>query len=118
YEFAREFWGHGFATEGARRAVTFGWEQTPLARIISATRPDHLASRRVMEKCGLTFQAEVPYRGTKVVWYAIDRPPGREASSGGPQAASISAQRQLPKGVHEDRGLRRGPGRDRRAPSR
>jgi RimJ/RimL family protein N-acetyltransferase len=74
FELAREFWGCGLATEGARRAIRFGWEQTPLERIISVTVPDHLASRRVMEKCGLTFQAEIPWRGTTVVWYAIDRP--------------------------------------------
>lgn len=75
FEFAREFWGRGLATEGARRAIRFGWEETPLDRIISVTRSDHLASRRVIEKCGLTFQAEIPYRSTTVVWYAIDRRP-------------------------------------------
>jgi RimJ/RimL family protein N-acetyltransferase len=29
YELAPEFWGRGFATEGAREAIRFGWEQTP-----------------------------------------------------------------------------------------
>jgi RimJ/RimL family protein N-acetyltransferase len=51
-----------------------------------ATRLDHLASRRVMEKCALTFQAEIPYRGTTVVWYAIDRPPDTDAEEDRPQA--------------------------------
>ena len=76
YEIDPEFWGRGLATEAARRAIRFGWEQTPLNRIISVTVPDHRASRRVMEKCGLSFQAEITWRGTNVVWYAIDRPPG------------------------------------------
>jgi hypothetical protein len=31
------------------------------------------ASRRVMEKCGLRFQGELPMAGTVVAWYAIDR---------------------------------------------
>jgi hypothetical protein len=31
------------------------------------------ASRRVMEKCGLRFQGELPMGGTVVAWYAIDR---------------------------------------------
>jgi RimJ/RimL family protein N-acetyltransferase len=31
------------------------------------------ASRRVMEKCGLRFQGELPMAGTMVAWYAIDR---------------------------------------------
>jgi ribosomal-protein-alanine N-acetyltransferase len=75
YELAPEFWGRGFATEGARRAVAFAWAETGLDRIISVTAPDHLASRRVMEKCGLTFQGEIAFPvGPVVVWYAIDRP--------------------------------------------
>ena len=38
--------GLGLATEGARRAVLFAWEETPLERIISVTVPAQLASRR------------------------------------------------------------------------
>ena len=74
YELDQPFWGRGYATEGARRTVRYGWDRTDLNRIISVTTPDNLASRRVMEKSGLKFQAEVPFRGTTVVWYAIDRP--------------------------------------------
>jgi ribosomal-protein-alanine N-acetyltransferase len=74
YELAPEFWGRGLATEGAERAIGFGWEQTALDRIISVTVPEHAASRRVMEKCGLALQDEVVWKGTTVVWYAIDRP--------------------------------------------
>ncbi len=74
YELAPEYWGRGLATEGARVAIGFGWAHTPLARIISVTVAGNLASRRVMEKCGLAFQAEVTFRGAHGVWYAIDRP--------------------------------------------
>ena len=38
------------------------------------TAAGHLASRRVMEKCGLVFQGEVAFRTARVAWYAIDRP--------------------------------------------
>jgi RimJ/RimL family protein N-acetyltransferase len=61
-------------TEGAREAIRFGWAQTPLSRIISPTAVGHLASRRVMEECGLTFQGEIAFRTARVAWYAIDRP--------------------------------------------
>jgi len=44
-----------------------------LQRIISATMATNAASRRVMEKCGLRFQGELPMAGTVVAWYAIDR---------------------------------------------
>lgn len=73
FELAPAYWGRGLAAEGARAAICFGWARTPLARIISVTRADHRASRRVMEKCGLTFQAELAFRGAEVAWYAIDR---------------------------------------------
>lgn len=77
YELVPPAWGKGYATEGARRAIRFAWEETPLERIISVTVPDHLASRRVMEKAGMTLQGEVDWRGTTVVWYALDRSPAQ-----------------------------------------
>jgi RimJ/RimL family protein N-acetyltransferase len=66
-------WGQGFATEGGREAVRYGFQSAGLERIISATVPEHVASRRVMEKCGLSYQGRVGFRGQEVVWYAIDR---------------------------------------------
>lgn len=81
FELTPEHWGHGLAAEGGRAAIAFGWNRTPLTRIISATATGHHASRRVMEKCGLTFQAEITWRGAQVVWYAIDRPARAEPGS-------------------------------------
>jgi RimJ/RimL family protein N-acetyltransferase len=66
-------WGRGLATEGGRAAVRHGFEVVGLDRIISVTRADHAASRRVMDKCGLAFQEQLVHKGALVVWYAIDR---------------------------------------------
>lgn len=68
------FWGRGLATEGGRAGVRFGFERAGLERIISVTHPANLASRRVMENCGLVFQGVKHFRDVEVVWYAIDRP--------------------------------------------
>jgi RimJ/RimL family protein N-acetyltransferase len=65
--------GQGLATEGGRAALGHGFEVVGLERIISVTRADHAASRRVMEKCGLAFQEQLVHKGALVVWYAIDR---------------------------------------------
>jgi RimJ/RimL family protein N-acetyltransferase len=73
YELDPDFWGRGLATEGALATVRFGFDVAKLDRIISVTVPANRASRRVMEKCGLTRQGEVEWRETAVVWYAIDR---------------------------------------------
>jgi RimJ/RimL family protein N-acetyltransferase len=76
WELDPQFWRRGLATEGGREAVRFGFSVARLHRIISVTRADHAASRRVMEQCGLQFQEEMVYRGARCVWYAIDRDAG------------------------------------------
>jgi RimJ/RimL family protein N-acetyltransferase len=84
WELHPSVWGQGLATEGGRAAVRHGFEVVGLERIISAARADNLASRRVMEKCGLAFQDEFPYKGALAVWYAIDRADwqARQAATG------------------------------------
>lgn len=78
WELVREFWGRGLATEGGRAAVEFGFEEARLGTIISVTVPDNVASRRVMERIGLTFQGSLRFRSApEVVWYAADNPRGK-----------------------------------------
>jgi RimJ/RimL family protein N-acetyltransferase len=69
------YWGRGLATEGGRASVQFGLKKAGLDRIISTTFPGHLASRRVMEKCGLSYRGTLFWeeRGLEVVWYEIGR---------------------------------------------
>jgi RimJ/RimL family protein N-acetyltransferase len=74
WELKPSFWGRGLAAEGGLAGLRFGFEECDLERIISVARRHHSASRRVMEKCGLTYQATVSWRGVLVVWYASDRP--------------------------------------------
>ena len=69
----RSFWGRGLATEGARASLRYGFEKMDLAGIISITLPENAASRRVMEKAGLTLRGETSWKGYEVVWYAVDR---------------------------------------------
>ena len=46
-------WGRGLGTEVARLLVRLGFGSVGLHRIEATTRPDHTASRRVLEKAGL-----------------------------------------------------------------
>ena len=48
-----EFWGMGYATEGARASLKFGFERANLDEIVSITVPGNIRSRRVMEKIGM-----------------------------------------------------------------
>jgi len=54
WRLAFEHWGKGLATEGARAALGFGFNDLGLEQVISFTVPANLRSRSVMEKIGMT----------------------------------------------------------------
>ena len=70
---ARRCWGRGLATEAARAALRDAFERARLDRLISVAMPANSASRRIMEKLGLRFEATFESEGTPLVRYAIDR---------------------------------------------
>jgi RimJ/RimL family protein N-acetyltransferase len=53
WRLAREHWGHGYATEGARAVLAVGFGGLGLDEIVSLTVPVNLRSRQVMEKLGM-----------------------------------------------------------------
>ena len=48
------FWNRGLATEGARAVLRYAFDFLELKEVVSFTVPDNFASRRVMEKLGMT----------------------------------------------------------------
>lgn len=75
----RAHWGRGLATEGARRALAFGFDQLGLDRIIARYNADNVASGRVMEKIGMHFSRQVPHLempGAAVNVYEVLAPAG------------------------------------------
>ncbi len=78
---AREHWGHGYATEAAREAVQFGFDDLRLEEIVSITVPANEPSRRVMERLGMTRNSDddfdrpnMPDALTRHVLYRLKRP--------------------------------------------
>jgi len=55
YRLRQVAWGKGYATEGARALVTKGFQELGVRRVVASTMAVNIASRRVMEKAGLTF---------------------------------------------------------------
>ena len=85
YLITRDSWGRGYATE-ALGAMCDLARWLDLARLYAVCHPDHAASRRVMEKCGLVFEGLLrrhttfPNLGpdrTDVLCYATYAPPVR-----------------------------------------
>jgi RimJ/RimL family protein N-acetyltransferase len=54
WRLAAGYWGRGLATEGAAAVVRHAFESLKLDALVSFTVPANLASRRVMEKIGMT----------------------------------------------------------------
>lgn len=54
WRLARPAWGHGYATEAGRAALSFGFERIGLDEIVSLTSRDNGRSRAVMERLGMS----------------------------------------------------------------
>ncbi len=79
YALDQRYWGRGLASEGARASLRFGFERLHLDRIIAAALVTNRASRRVLEKLGMQYVRDEPFRGLDAAWYAIRREEHRPA---------------------------------------
>ena len=84
YRLRRSAWGQGYATEGSRAMIRKGFTELGVWRVFAETMAVNLASRRVMEKCGLDYvrtfhedwsdpiagaeHGEVEYALTRAAW--------------------------------------------------
>jgi ribosomal-protein-alanine N-acetyltransferase len=69
----RDCWGRGYATEAATAALEFGFGILKLDRIIALSKPENTASRRVIEKMGMTYRKEAEYWGIVCTYYDISK---------------------------------------------
>jgi RimJ/RimL family protein N-acetyltransferase len=53
WRLTRSSWGHGYAGEAARRALTFAFDDLELAEVVSFTSHTNLRSQMVMERIGM-----------------------------------------------------------------
>ena len=69
----RQSWGQGFATEGARAALAYVFQEMGRDRVISLIRPQNTASIRVAEKLGQRLQDCMDFYGEEALVYGIRR---------------------------------------------
>ncbi len=53
WRLAKDNWGRGLASEAARAAIAFGFEQLGLGELVALTAASNVRSRRVMERLGM-----------------------------------------------------------------
>jgi RimJ/RimL family protein N-acetyltransferase len=83
WRLATAHWGQGYATEGARASIDFGFSHLPLEEIVAVTASGNLSSRRVMERLGMVYDPQGDFDHPNVpesaphrrhVLYRISRP--------------------------------------------
>jgi ribosomal-protein-alanine N-acetyltransferase len=70
YDLHPRFWGRGLASEAARAVVAAALGELGIERVIAVVKPAHLASRRVLEKAGLTYTGVRHAYGERLLLYA------------------------------------------------
>jgi RimJ/RimL family protein N-acetyltransferase len=73
YRLRHAAWGKGFATEGSRALVAYGFDELGLHRIIGITHPENVASQHVLVKAGLVEAGFGHYYGRRVCVYEAVR---------------------------------------------
>jgi RimJ/RimL family protein N-acetyltransferase len=73
YHVVPSAWNRGYASEAAAALLAEAWE-AGLDHVVAVAMPGNAASRRVMEKLGMSFEGSTRYREFDVVRYSIARP--------------------------------------------
>jgi RimJ/RimL family protein N-acetyltransferase len=74
YRLRRAAWGRGYATEVSRALIRKAFTELGVRRVVASTDAAHTASRRVMEKAGMTL-----VRTLRAPWPELPDGPEREA---------------------------------------
>ncbi len=90
YRLRRSTWNKGYATEGSRALISMGFTSLGVERVFAHTLTVNTASRRVLEKCGMTLVHTTPYDGPDIiegsehgeVEYALTKPEWEALTTG------------------------------------
>ena len=73
YSMIKKYWGKGIGTEAARVWMDHGFNQAGLDRIVAVAHTENRASRRIMEKLGMTYEKTELHYGAECAFYAISK---------------------------------------------
>jgi RimJ/RimL family protein N-acetyltransferase len=73
YDLHPDAWGRGLATELATAWVELALGALGLPAVVAVVRPDHAASRRVLEKAGLVLAGPREAYGERLLEYRTER---------------------------------------------
>ena len=83
YGFATSRWGMGYTTEAGAAMLRYGFEEAGLHRVLEIVDKENAASRRVIEKIGMTFDGETLHEGREERRYSVTQDGFRQAGPSG-----------------------------------
>ncbi len=78
----QKYWNKGFATETAKRCLVYGFEELGLKKIVGRAMKENVASIKVLEKLGMTFQKVIDFDGEEGAVYEIYRERNSQIAKG------------------------------------
>ena len=106
YGIGSDYWGNGYVTEAVKRLLRYLFEEKNCHTVYASCFPGNDASRRVMEKCGMTYdhfsEKELTYLGVEraLTYYAIHRRPDAILLNGPSSAGKSSIAEALRQKLH------------------
>jgi [ribosomal protein S5]-alanine N-acetyltransferase len=92
YSLLSEYWGRGLATEIASVLLGIAWTHLGLSSLVGYTVATNLASQRVLQKVGFSFERTLDYQGESCVLYRIHCPPMLSNEHSAPSDAPKTTQ--------------------------
>jgi [ribosomal protein S5]-alanine N-acetyltransferase len=71
YVLGRPYWGKGYATEAAMAVRDHGLRDLGRRRLVSLIYPDNVASVRVAEKNGMTYERDAEFFQQRLLLYSL-----------------------------------------------
>jgi RimJ/RimL family protein N-acetyltransferase len=71
YRLLKKFWGKGYATEGSKALVKYGFEILELPKITAIVEPNNNASVNVIKKLGLKYIKKANFYNTDVDYFQM-----------------------------------------------
>lgn len=81
YRLIKKYWGQGIATETALASLAYGFEQMNLTEIHAAAHVENIASNKVLQKIGMSWEETFEFEEKPHHWYRIERKDWRSHSS-------------------------------------
>ncbi|MEM7282607.1 MAG: GNAT family N-acetyltransferase [Pseudomonadota bacterium] len=72
-----DYWGNGYATEGAASALSYAFNELKQTHVISLIYPQNQASIRVAERLKQSLESETEIYAKRVLVYGIESPSER-----------------------------------------